>query len=296
MTKVDQLIEDLTDRRGLRQEWEGIDEDIQNEIRETWRAIIEAPSLVEKRASEALEMLQKAGMGLPGQPNTLVDMVQELVTEIDRYENTPPTWAELSNLNDENDDLRKWIADLQAGQYVNCVYCGHRYGPEKDTPVTQAEILYAHITKCPKHPMSKIVRVGTATIIHHCKTNQVLMGLRKGEHGGGTWSFPGGHLDYGEEPSESASRELLEETGLLCGLIPHVPVPYLNTHFENGKQYITLFFVAHSILDEPPDIELKEPDKCERWGWFPPDDLPTPRFGAINDDILMASLQNLHPR
>jgi hypothetical protein len=38
---VEKLISDLKDRRGFRQEWEEIDEDIQQEIRETWKGIIE---------------------------------------------------------------------------------------------------------------------------------------------------------------------------------------------------------------------------------------------------------------
>jgi trans-2-enoyl-CoA reductase len=37
---VDAIISDLTDRRGLRQEWEEIDSDIQNEIREAWTRIV----------------------------------------------------------------------------------------------------------------------------------------------------------------------------------------------------------------------------------------------------------------
>ena len=37
---VDKLIGDLTDRGGLSQEWEQIDEDIQQEIREEWAKII----------------------------------------------------------------------------------------------------------------------------------------------------------------------------------------------------------------------------------------------------------------
>ena len=38
---VDDLIADLTDRRGLRQEWEAIDEETQEEIRETWAKIVQ---------------------------------------------------------------------------------------------------------------------------------------------------------------------------------------------------------------------------------------------------------------
>jgi hypothetical protein len=37
---VEALIEDLSDRRGLRHEWESIDEDIQEEIRQTWITIV----------------------------------------------------------------------------------------------------------------------------------------------------------------------------------------------------------------------------------------------------------------
>jgi hypothetical protein len=50
--------------------------------------------------------------------------------------------------------LQGWVADLQSGMYVNCVYCGHRYGPGETTPVSMADALKAHIEVCPEHPMS----------------------------------------------------------------------------------------------------------------------------------------------
>jgi len=56
----------------------------------------------------------------------------------------------------EIDKLQQWVNDLQAGMYVNCVYCGHRYGMENDTPVAMADVLKGHIEHCPKHPMSKL--------------------------------------------------------------------------------------------------------------------------------------------
>lgn len=37
---VDAIIADLTDRRGLRQEWEMIDEDVKTDIIEVWECII----------------------------------------------------------------------------------------------------------------------------------------------------------------------------------------------------------------------------------------------------------------
>lgn len=39
---VDAIVEDLSDRRGLRQEWEGIDREIRTEIRKVWIDIVEA--------------------------------------------------------------------------------------------------------------------------------------------------------------------------------------------------------------------------------------------------------------
>lgn len=37
---VDDIVEDLTDRKGLGNEWEEIDEDIQQEIKDNWKNII----------------------------------------------------------------------------------------------------------------------------------------------------------------------------------------------------------------------------------------------------------------
>ena len=49
-----------------------------------------------------------------------------------------------------------WINDLQAGMSINCVYCGHNYGPDNEVPATMADVLKEHIEQCPKHPMSAL--------------------------------------------------------------------------------------------------------------------------------------------
>ena len=69
----------------------------------------------------------------------------------------------------ECERLKQWVNDLQSGMYINCVYCGHRYGhsdeipaslrgriPEDKPPQDMADILTAHIEQCPEHPMSKL--------------------------------------------------------------------------------------------------------------------------------------------
>lgn len=56
----------------------------------------------------------------------------------------------------EIERLKQWVNDLQSGMYVNCVYCGHRYGPESETPTSMADVLKEHIEHCKDHPMSKL--------------------------------------------------------------------------------------------------------------------------------------------
>ena len=54
--------------------------------------------------------------------------------------------------------LKQWIDDLQSGMYINCVYCGHRYGPKDEVPATMADVLKEHIVQCPAHPMSHLLK------------------------------------------------------------------------------------------------------------------------------------------
>jgi len=54
----------------------------------------------------------------------------------------------------ENKRLEKWVNDLQSGMYINCVYCGHRYGPKDEVACSMQDVLKKHIEKCPKHPLS----------------------------------------------------------------------------------------------------------------------------------------------
>ncbi len=64
--------------------------------------------------------------------------------------------AKIKELEAEVDKLLKWVHDLQSGMFINCVYCGHRYGPNDEIPATMADILKEHVEQCPKHPMSAL--------------------------------------------------------------------------------------------------------------------------------------------
>ncbi len=52
-------------------------------------------------------------------------------------------------------ELDKWIDDLQAGMYINCVYCGHRFKSNPEIYPTMQEVLHEHMENCSKHPLFK---------------------------------------------------------------------------------------------------------------------------------------------
>lgn len=62
----------------------------------------------------------------------------------------------MESTDEEIKRLKQWVDDLHSGMYINCVYCGHRYGPKDKVPVSMSEVLKEHVEKCPKHPMSAL--------------------------------------------------------------------------------------------------------------------------------------------
>jgi 8-oxo-dGTP diphosphatase len=52
--------------------------------------------------------------------------------------------------------------------------------------------------------------------------DEVLLAQRGKTWGYGTWSLPGGKVEFGETAQQAATRELLEETGVIATLTHHV--------------------------------------------------------------------------
>ncbi|MBV8716890.1 MAG: NUDIX domain-containing protein [Chloroflexi bacterium] len=106
------------------------------------------------------------------------------------------------------------------------------------------------------------------------RDNSVLLGLRRGAHGAGTWSPPGGHLEFGEHPIDCLKREALEEAGIEIKDVEFVGVT--NDIFaEEGRHYVTLFYSAQLERGTP---RVCEPEKCDAWQWWPWDALPENLF------------------
>ena len=85
-----------------------------------------------------------------------LDLRGELAADEPIREQRDDARAELADVEAEVERLEQWVNDLQAGMYINCVYCGHRYGPDDEVPSTMADALKQHVEQCTKHPMSAL--------------------------------------------------------------------------------------------------------------------------------------------
>ena len=115
-------------------------------------------------------------------------------------------------------------------------------------------------------------RVGIGVFIF--KKGKILILKRKGSHGEGSWSLPGGHLEFGESFQETALRETAEETGLTITDIRFGAVT--NDFFkEENKHYVTVWMLSEC---KEGVAEIMEPHKCSELGWFDFNHLPSPLF------------------
>ena len=119
--------------------------------------------------------------------------------------------------------------------------------------------------------MGEKPQVGTAIIL--TKNDKVHLMKRKGSHSPGTWSTPGGHLDFVETLEDCAAREAKEEVGVDVVDIRFRSVT--NDLFEaSGRHYITVWMEGKP-LGEPFIASKRE---VEEIGWFAWDALPKPLF------------------
>lgn len=123
-------------------------------------------------------------------------------------------------------------------------------------------------------------RVGAGFGVMMLKEGKVLLGQRHLDpqkadselHGEGTWTMPGGKLEYGETFEEGAKREVEEETGMS---LRSVRVMCVNNDMNEHAHFITIGLFSDDFVGEP---KVMEPDEITRWAWFPLDKLPKPLF------------------
>lgn len=89
----------------------------------------------------------------------------------------------------------------------------------------------------------------------------------------GKWSIPAGYLDYGEDPKETAVREVLEETNLEVEITGLVDVYYNPDAITQGGA--SIFILYNAKLNGGT---LKAGDDAKAAQFFGPEELPELAF------------------
>ena len=132
----------------------------------------------------------------------------------------------------------------------------------------------------------KHIGAGCGVIILNDK-GQMLMGRRNENeltadsemHEEGTWTLPGGNIEYGEKFYEAGIREAKEETNLD---ISDLEVICVQTDLNEHAHYISVGMVAKKYSGE---VKTMEPGEITTWQWFDLDKLPKKIFSASKKTI-----------
>ncbi|MBW2997737.1 NUDIX domain-containing protein [Candidatus Woesearchaeota archaeon] len=121
-------------------------------------------------------------------------------------------------------------------------------------------------------------RPGVGVGLMMLRDGKILLGKRHTDpekadselHGEGTWTMPGGKIDFGESPEQAVVRELQEETGMDANPEKLKLVSVSNDAVDDAH-FITLGFLCEDCEGEP---SVLEPDEITEWRWFALDALP----------------------
>ena len=125
-----------------------------------------------------------------------------------------------------------------------------------------------------------VKKVGVGFGVMILKEGSVLLGKRHVDptkadselHGEGTWTMPGGKLEYGESFEEGARREVSEETGIS---LSDVKVICVNNDKNKHAHFVTIGLFSEKFSGEP---KVMEPDEITEWRWFDLNKLPHPIY------------------
>lgn len=128
--------------------------------------------------------------------------------------------------------------------------------------------------------LDKKIGVGFGVMI--LRNGNILLGKRHHDsakadselHGEGTWTMPGGKMNFGESFEDVIYRETFEETGIKVNEEKLILISLTNDISEDAH-FITIGFLCENFEGEP---KIMEPDEITEWKWFPLNKLPSPIF------------------
>ena len=107
-------------------------------------------------------------------------------------------------------------------------------------------------------------RVGLRAIISN-KNGEVLL-LKRTDHGSwaGLWDFPGGSLEYGEDPLEGIRREVSEETGFT---VDDLKLFGVESYIKDDADFVVIVSYTGHADNESPVLSAHEHND---YRWFSP--------------------------
>lgn len=123
-------------------------------------------------------------------------------------------------------------------------------------------------------------KIGVGFGVMILRDNKILLGKRHENpekassmlNGAGTWTMPGGKLEFGESFEQGIKREAMEETGIKLN---NVQVICVNNDIIETAHFVTIGLFCEDFEGEP---QVMEPDEITEWHWFDLNELPSPLY------------------
>jgi 8-oxo-dGTP diphosphatase len=148
-------------------------------------------------------------------------------------------------------------------------YEGLRYCPRCAAELERREVREHERLVCPDCSYIFYLTPATVTCVIAERDGGLLFVLRKYEPGAGQWCLPAGFIEAGEQPDDSAVREVREETGLdveVTGVYDTWA-----TDEDPRTPVVSIAFTVNVVGGH-----LQAGDDADEARFFPMDDLPHP--------------------
>lgn len=140
--------------------------------------------------------------------------------------------------------------------------------------------------------MKKNIGAGCGVIILD-KNGRILLGRRNEDpeiadselHEEGTWTLPGGNIEYGESFEEAGVREIKEECNLDVKT-EDIEVICVQTDKNEHAHYVSVGMITRKYSGE---IKVMEPNEITVWAWFDLSELPKEMFSPSLKTIICYS-------
>lgn len=146
--------------------------------------------------------------------------------------------------------------------------------PQCATPVQQQMFEGKARPTCPACGYIAFADPKVAATVLIERDNKILFIRRAIDPGRGRWCFPGGYVDFGEDPAAAAMRECREETGLEVTILTLLDLAF------DGRVIVITY-----LAQVAEGVEPVAADDADLVAWFGLDELPPLAFNSMTRPI-----------